>query len=212
MPLQTLVLIGDSILDNGPYTRPGPDSTAHLQEQLPQWLVRRLAQDGAIMSDIQTQLRDLNDRPSVAVLSIGGNDALRHLSLLDRATSGSADVLQELLVIVDDFGSEYESVARSVAGHAERTVLCTIYNVQLQPARYAELARVPIALLNDRIIQTAGRLGVDVLELRSVCTDPEDFVQQIEPSARGALKIASAIATLVTGGALLTSGRLFTQR
>jgi hypothetical protein len=42
------------------------------------------------------------------------------------------------------------------------------------------------SVLNDPIIRTAARLRLEVLELRSVCTDSEDIVLQVEPSARGA--------------------------
>jgi hypothetical protein len=80
--------------------------------------------------------------------------------------------------------------------------------VQLEPRPYAELARVPLALLNDRIVRTASRLGLDVLELRSICTDPADFVKQIEPSPQGAEKIANAIAGLVNGDGRLTAARV----
>lgn len=209
MALQTLVLFGDSILDNAPYTQPKPDTTTHLQRWLPEWSVQRLAQDGARMNDVGFQLRKLRIRPATAVLSIGGNDAAEHIGVLDRRASSSADVLEELLAIADAFAERYETVARSVAERAERTILCTIYEVQLEPARYARLARVPLALLNDRIVQIAARLGVDVLELRRVCTDPGDFVLQIEPSAQGAEKIARALAALLQPGATLNSARVF---
>jgi hypothetical protein len=45
MATQTLVLLGDSILDNNPYTRPRPDTTAHLQRLLPDWSVQRCAME-----------------------------------------------------------------------------------------------------------------------------------------------------------------------
>jgi hypothetical protein len=80
--------------------------------------------------------------------------------------------------------------------------------VQLEPAPYAKLARVPLAVLNDRIMRIAARLGLDVLDLRSICTEPSDFVLQIEPSAKGAAKIARAIAGLVDDKTL-TWGRLY---
>jgi lysophospholipase L1-like esterase len=209
MNARTLVLLGDSILDNAPYTTPERDTTAHLQNLLPAWTVVRLAQDGATMSDMRSQLRELPNRPLTAVLSIGGNDAIEHISVLDTRASNSADVLEELLAIADNFGSRYEAVARSVAEHADRLVLCTIYEVQLQPARYAQLARVPLALLNDRIIRTASRLGLEVLELRSVCTETSDFVLQIEPSAQGAAKIARAITAIMADSVRLKSARVF---
>lgn len=68
---------------------------------------------------------------------------------------------------------------------------------------------MPLALLNETIIRTGARLGLDVLELRSVCTEPSDFVMQIEPSPQGAAKIAKAIAALLLDPTLLNVGRVF---
>lgn len=208
---RTLALLGDSILDNEPYATPEPDTTAHLTELLPDWSVSRVAQDGAVMSSIAYQLREIRGKPDVAVLSVGGNDAIEHLGLLDMRATGSSEVIGRLLEVADDFARRYETVARSVAGRAARTILCTIYEVPLEPARFADLARVPLALLNDRIIRIAAASGLDVLELRSVCTEPSDFVLQIEPSGRGAAKIASAIAQAVDTEGLSGVARLFAQ-
>lgn len=208
---QTVVLLGDSILDNAPYTRPEPDTMAHLAMLLPEWSVLRAARDGARMRDVDSQLRQLGARPAVGVLSIGGNDATAHLGLLERRATSAAEILEELLEIADDFASHYERVVRAVQRRFERTVVCTIYEVQLEPPVLARLAKVPLAVLNDRIVRIAASLGVEVLELRSVCTTPDDFVLQIEPSARGAAKIARAIAALVTGETPLVTGRVFAQ-
>jgi lysophospholipase L1-like esterase len=205
-----VVLFGDSILDNAPYTRPEPDTTAHLRRLLaPQGSVTCLARDGAVMSDLRYQLSELERRPSHAVLSIGGNDATRHIGILERRATSAGDLLGELLGIADEFGRRYEAVAAAVAERADRTILCTIYEVPLEPPVFARLARVPLALLNDRIVRAAARLGLDVLELRTVCTEPNDFVMQIEPSPRGAAKIARAIASVLQRDASLRSGRVF---
>ncbi|HYC31876.1 MAG TPA: SGNH/GDSL hydrolase family protein [Gemmatimonadales bacterium] len=207
---RTVALLGDSILDNAPYTRPEPDTTAVLRERLAAgWTVVRLARDGATMSDMRFQLAELDGSPDHAVVSIGGNDATGHIGLLDRRATHAAEVLEELLGIADEFQRRYEATVAAVAERARHTVLCTIYEVPLEPPAVARLARVPLAVLNDRIVRTAARLGVDVLELRSVCTDPADFVRQIEPSPRGAGKIARAIADLLQDGGRLRSGRVF---
>lgn len=206
--MQSLCLLGDSILDNAPYTRPAPDTTAHLQQLLTGWSVERRARDGARMSGVEAQLRGLTARPTVAVLSIGGNDAVEHVGLLERRGTTAAQLLDELIRIADDFETEYEPVARAVRERAERTVLCTIYEVQLEPASYARLAKAPLGVLNDRIVRVASRLSVEVLDLRSVCTDKSDFVLQIEPSAEGAQKIARAIANVAIGEGL-SSSRVF---
>jgi lysophospholipase L1-like esterase len=160
------------------------------------------------MGDIRSQLTRLAP-DSTVILSVGGNDAAAHIGLLDQRGTNSGEVFGQLLQIADDFERQYEAAARSVASHAKRTVLCTIYEVQLEPPVFAKLARVPLAVLNDRIIRTGSRLGLDVLELRTVCTEPDDFTLQIEPSAQGAEKIARAIARLVDGEPGLRSSRVF---
>ncbi|MCI0407259.1 MAG: hypothetical protein L0191_01635 [Acidobacteria bacterium] len=81
--------------------------------------------------------------------------------------------------------------------------------MRLEPPPYARHAHVALALLNDQIVRTSARLGVDVLDLRSVCTEPGDFVQQIEPSPQGAAKIARAIGAVLEGGRSLGSARVF---
>lgn len=207
-----LVLLGDSILDNLPYTAPAPDTATHLRDVLGGWSVELLARDGATMADVPGQLRSLEGRPDVAVLSIGGNDALAHVGLLERRGTTSVAVFDELLSIADDFERRYEEVARAVAERAESVVLCTIYEVRLEPVEFARAARVPLAVLNDRIIRIGARLGADVLELRSVCTKDADFVQQIEPSATGAEKIARAIARVLGGAPGLAAARVLTLR
>lgn len=210
MASNTVVLLGDSILDNGPYTRPEPDTTAHLQRLLGRaWQVERLAQDGATIADVQLQARSLTHTPAFAVLSIGGNDATEHIGLLERSASSAAEVLAELASITDDFGARYQALIEGLTRRVSRLVLCTIYEPPLFDPVSARLARVPLSLLNDRIVRTGARLGLDVLDLRTVCTEERDFVKQIEPSAAGAEKIARAIANLVLGRPELGAVRVF---
>lgn len=209
MTNKILALFGDSILDNAPYTASHPDTTSHLQHMLGDaWTVRRYARDGAVMRDIPRQLSESKERPAVAVLSVGGNDLTAHLGILEQRVSNSGAVFDQLDKIVEAFEREYVRVAEQVRDKAQRTILCTIYEVQLEPAVLARRARIPLAAINDRILRAAARLGVEVLELRFVCTEARDFVQQIEPSARGAEKIAHAIAGVVRGDANLASTRI----
>jgi lysophospholipase L1-like esterase len=207
MANRTVLLLGDSILDNEVYTGGAPDTAAHLRSTLGAgWSVELLARDGATMEDMPSQLRRIPSRDATAVVSIGGNDLTQHIGLLARSSTTAEAVLGELLQVADRFSATYDEVARSVAASAGRTILCTIYEVRLEPAPYAELARVPLGILNDRIMRIAARLGLEVLELRDVCTSPSDFVMQIEPSARGARKIAKAIARVLCSDPVVRTG------
>lgn len=206
---RTLVLLGDSILDNASYTHPAPDTAHHLREHLgASWRVELLARDGACIGDVRFQLAELPGRVDCTILSIGGNDAAQHIDLLERRVSSAAEVFDALVSIGDRFAAEYRELAVRILPTAQRLILCTIYEPPLHDPVAARLARAPLAVLNDQIIQVASRLHLEVLDLRSICIEERDFVREIEPSATGAKKIATAIATVVQGGAAPTSARV----
>ena len=207
--MPTLALIGDSILDNRAYTKPSPDTATRLRESLgSDWTVELLAQDGATIADIRFQLSSLASKSDCAVLSVGGNDAVEHIGLLSRPAQSAAEVLAALNDIAGPFAKEYEQLLTDLRPKVERLIVCTIYEPALSNPTAARLATVPLAILNDRILRAALRGKADVIDLRSVCTSPTDFVLEIEPSAEGAAKIAQAIHRAVLSHAP-TSGRIF---
>jgi hypothetical protein len=212
MPANTLALLGDSILDNQPYVEPAPDTAAHLRGLLgASWSVELLARDGATMADLPYQLRHLPRPTTCAVLSIGGNDALEHISLLGQSVSRAADILGPLADIGSAFRERYEPLVTQIRGQVERLIVCTIYEPPLIDQFTARMATVPLAILNDQIIRTAAEQRLDVLELRSVCTDPADFVQDIEPSPEGARKIARSLAAAILAPRDAPFGRIFAE-
>jgi len=180
-----LALFGDSILDNAAYTHPEPDTTAHLERQLgADWTVQRLALDGAMMHNVGEQLSALRDRPDVAVLSVGGNDAIEHIDILEQPAVTSGTVLEDLEKIGASFHTAYERVARAVAQRAARTIVCTIYEVQLEPPVFAKRVRVPLAVINDRILRVAAKLGLDTLELRRSARNQRILFSRSSPRPR----------------------------
>ena len=72
-----VVLLGDSIFDNGAYVRTGdPDVVGQLRTILPGgWRATLNAFDGAGMPDIGGQIARLPLDASHLVVSVGGNDA-----------------------------------------------------------------------------------------------------------------------------------------
>jgi GDSL-like Lipase/Acylhydrolase family len=206
----TLVLLGDSILDNKRYTRGKPDTAEHLRELLKQeWTVVLRARDGDTIGDVPGQLATLPSATTCAVLSVGGNDAISHIGLLDQSASHATDILMPLVEIARTFRERYDSVLTEVLRRVDRLILCTIYQPPLSDEYTAQLATIPLSVLNDQILRAAGERRIDVLELRSVCTSHNDFVQQIEPSAVGARKIAVAIPTAVIAPANARVSRFF---
>lgn len=198
--MQRLALLGDSILDNSPYTAPEPDTTECLQRALGQaWIVDLLARDGSTMADLRFQVGHLAPGTSVGVLSIGGNDATEHIGILEERASSTAEVLDRLASITADFQGKYRRVLADLKPRVDRLIACTIYEPPLTGPVTARLAKVPLNLLNDQIVREALRAQVEVLDLRTVCTEDSDFVKEIEPSSAGARKIARAIEQIVAG-------------
>jgi hypothetical protein len=190
-----VVLLGDSIFDNGSYTRGEPDVVTHLTSLLPaSWRATLRAVDGATTSDLAAQLRRVPADSSHLVVAIGGNDALQNADVLSMRVTSSAEALRLFAERVERFEQSYQHAIRTVLDTGLKTCVCTVYNGALEPER-ATAARLGLALFNDAILRTAIELRLDVIELRSVCTAPEDYANPIEPSGRGGRNIALAIAS-----------------
>lgn len=194
-----LALLGDGILANGAHTGREPDSASLIRQLLPAWTVTLLAAEGSAMATIASQLKQLPADVDLVVLSVGGNDAVMHVDLLERPTKSSGETLDALVAMADEFGSDYDRVAKSVHDRSPRLVVCTMYEPPLVGLNTASRARVLLTLLNDHILRSAYRWGLDVLDLRAICTSPQDFRLQIAPSAAGAGKIGRAIAGIASG-------------
>ncbi|HVG46176.1 MAG TPA: SGNH/GDSL hydrolase family protein [Longimicrobium sp.] len=192
-----VVLLGDSILDNGAYTGGGPHVAAQLQAALPPgWRSVLAAVDGATTADVPRQMRDVPEDAAVLVLSAGGNDLLMHSDILDQPATGSAQVLDRLARLADDFEVDYRAMLRHVLAPGIPTALCTVYNGNLPPPQ-GRLAATAMAVFDDRILRVALEKGLPAIELRAVCARPEDYANPIEPSSIGGEKIARAIVRLV---------------
>ena len=76
--MKHVVLLGDSVFDNGAYVGIAPDVRKQLQTNLPgASKATLLARDGATVSEIRTPLMRIPSDATHLVISAGGNDALR---------------------------------------------------------------------------------------------------------------------------------------
>src|ERR1700761_5028124 len=92
-----VVLLGDSIFDNAAYVPDEPAVPEQLEQRLPKgWRVTLLAKDGAIARDVSNQLARLPDDASHLVVSVGGNDALEYVGILEETTLNAAEGFQQL--------------------------------------------------------------------------------------------------------------------
>lgn len=189
-----VVLLGDSIFDNAAYVEGGPDVTAHLAGMLPEaWRVTLAAVDGSVASDVHRQLSDIPEDATHLMVSAGGNDALGHLSILDRPVSSSAETLAELAAIAERFEERYGGMLEAVLRRNLPVTLCTVYYPSFPDEVTQRLAVTALSVFNDVILRHAFAAGLPVIDLRLVCDDPGDYANPIEPSVQGGRKIAATI-------------------
>jgi hypothetical protein len=192
-----VVLLGDSIFDNAAYTSGAPDVITHLRRLLRAgWQATLCAVDGATTLGLAAQLARVPVDASHLVIAIGGNDALQNSDLLSLRVTSSTQALAIFADRIATFERAYRTAIAGAMKLDRHTAICTVYNGALEPER-ATVARVGLALFNDVILRTAIDLRLDALELRSICTEPSDYANPIEPSAQGGLKIARAISRLL---------------
>jgi len=193
-----LVLIGDSILDNAAYTLGGPDVVSQVRELLPpRWEATLLAVDGSTTDHVTSQLGRLPKDATHLVLSVGGNNALMHLGILESPVLTVAKSIEVLADMAADFEARYRSVIAACLDTGLRLAVCTVYNGCFDDQSFQRIASTTLTVFNDAIIRVAIENSFPVIDLRFVCSKAEDYANPIEPSSVGGAKIARVIVRLV---------------
>lgn len=188
-----VTLLGDSIFDNRTYTGGEPDVLSHLKAELGSgWKATLLAVDGSTCADLPEQLAEVPDDATDLVVSIGGNDALMNADLLNLPVSSTREALLLFASRAGRFEADYRAAITAALSLGLPLACCTIYNGNLGE-RDAVSGRVALMLFNDAIVRVAFEQNLKVIDLRLVCTEPEDYANPIEPSGQGGRKIARAI-------------------
>ena len=191
-------LLGDSIIDNKVYVGEGELSvTEHLQHNSSSNFTM-IAVDGDTTEDVlDNQLDNLKEPVSHIVLSIGGNDLLQNLHLLQDETSGMKFALEKSSELIGEIQENYTKILEHLSQYDAQVLLCTVYEGDLKSdvllAEYDKAGKAMLKMHNDTVYYLASKFDVDVLELRNIFTNKEDYANPIEPSHIGGEKLAKAI-------------------
>jgi hypothetical protein len=195
-----IVLLGDSVFDNGAYVAGGPEVLVQLREIVPQgWQASLNARDGAGVRDVQAQLDRIPNDATHLVVSAGGNDALGEAAFLEERAGSVAEVMAKLADVREQFGALYHSMLDRVLNRKLPTAVCTIYDPRFPDAHLRRIATAALTVFNDVIAREAFARHVVVVDLRVVCANDEDFANPIEPSVQGGEKIARAVVEFARG-------------
>ena len=200
--MKHVVLLGDSIFDNAAYVGGGPDVVCQLRAALPSdWRATLNALDGAVIADVGAQLQRRPAEASHLVVSVGGNDALLAVGVLDERARSVGEALDKLSYVRERFWRDYGALLDAVAATGLPAAVCTIYEARFPEPDRRRVAATVLTLLNDCITREAFRRNFSLIDLRLICDSDDDFANPIEPSVRGGAKIAAAMARFVTGPA-----------
>lgn len=195
-----VVLLGDSILDNGAYVGRDPAVVDQVRAELPAgWQATLLAVDGSVTRDVARQLGRLPADASHLIVSVGGNDALEASHLLLAPARPAAALFADLADVRDRFAREYAAMLDAVLAHRRPTTVCTVYDGNAPDPRQQRMRAAGLTAFNDVILREAVRRRLPVLDLRVLFADPTDYANPIEPSAAGGRKIARLVREAVTG-------------
>jgi hypothetical protein len=194
-----LILLGDSVLDNGAYTEGGPSVIAQVKERLPVgWQSSLSAVDGSTTEDIPAQLAALPSDATHLLLSVGGNNAILRAEVLETPVASSGEALLLLAEAAAEFEASYRQTVEACLMFKLPLVLCTVYHGNFPEPSYQRRAATALAVFNDAIVRVAIEKQLKVIDLRLICNTSADYANPIEPSVVGGAKIAQAIVRAVT--------------
>lgn len=196
------MLAGDSVFDNKAYVARRQSVPELLQRQLsPENVVSLLAVDGDVAADVAKQLASVPSGATHVLLSVGGNDALGCLALMEEKCSTVFEAVNKLWVAQNLFSDDYQKATGQLTQLGLPCAICTIYD---GVPNLPEGLKTALSLFNDVIVREALKYGFKVLDLRELFSQDEDFseVSPIEPSATGGAKLAIAIGEWVNSTSL----------
>lgn len=193
-----LILVGDSIFDNRAYTKGEPDVVSHLNDILPTgWQATLRAVDGSTTTSLSSQLTGIPGDATHLIVSIGGNDALGSTYLLTQPVNSIYEAIEAFYERIHHFELDYRRALIRLLELNLPATLCTIYNGNFSDPRGARWKQTALMMFNDVILRQAIENRLPVIDLRTVCTEENDYANEIEPSGQGGYKIATAIAHAV---------------
>jgi hypothetical protein len=195
-----IALIGDSIFDNAAYTNGGPDTVTHLRRRMGDTgQATLLAMDGATTHMVPTQVDRLPKHVTHIAVSVGGNDLLPVMSVLDESFDSPVEILVELDRFAQTFEQDYRNALAAVASHGLPSVVCLPYNGWFPEEPTKTALRAALRMFADVMQGVATDHGLPVIDLRGVCTEAEDYWNPIEPNAQGGEKVAEVVWGWVRG-------------
>ena len=184
--VNTIVLLGDSILKNNSYVTKGVDEILNDSTECK---VVSLAQDKTTIGHTYKQIEEipdnLNDSSTVLVLSAGGND------IIEDYINGPYDADEGRTHLTRIFNS-YKLLIKALRAKMDKTRIYLLDIYYPTNNQYKEFYPL-IEGWNEMQSEYASKTKHRVVKISESLTKPQDFAFDIEPSDKGGKKIVEAI-------------------
>jgi len=189
----TIVLLGDSILQNSSYVSRGK-AIEDIINKKTNMACHCYAVNNAKTYEIQNQVTsiplELNNSHTTIFLSAGGND------ILDKYVERSDPNLNDLDYLNTIFGA-YKNLVKTIKTRMDNAKLVLLDVYYPKSAKYLPYKNI-ISTWNHKIYDYASKNNMEVLRVSTILTKSEDFTLEIEPSEKGGEKIGGSIAGFYT--------------
>jgi len=179
----TIILLGDSILNNSNYVSEGKSVYDVLKTKTNN--VYNFSKDGATINDLYSQLDkvplDFNKSETYIFISAGGNDILNKRKQLSAT---------EIKTLFDSYMNFIKALRVKLG-----SVKINLLNLYLPSNPRYQSYESSIETWNQLMDDYSNKIGemYNVIDLHSLLKSNEDFVYDIEPSESASVKIANAI-------------------
>ena len=176
-----IILIGDSILENSNYVEKYFSVESSIKKTHPN--VINLAQDNAIIEEIPTQIKILQqkkiNKDDIVFISVGGNNILNSYRFRKKKNKK----------FLNSIFQKYTKTILNIKNYIpNKLVLLNIYS----PPNVKEFHNL-IKIWNKKQQKFASTNNFKVLDINKLMTNKKYFVKNIEPSNDGGRIIANAI-------------------
>lgn len=184
----TIVLLGDSILQNSSYVPPGK-AIEDIISRKSNGSCHCFAKNNAKTYEIQNQVTsiplDLNNSHTTIFLSAGGND------ILDKYVERNDPNLNDLDYLNTIFGA-YKNLVKAIKTKMNQANLVLLDVYYPKSTKYLPYTNI-ITTWNHKIYNYAKENNLSVLRISTILTKTDDFILEIEPSETGGEKIGQNI-------------------
>ena len=195
---KNIILLGDSILNNSNYVKPGftVNDFLHMQNEQNQperhYNFYNYAKDESTINDIYTQLShvdiELNSPSTILFLSVGGNNILKIIPTLDNNNNNNKNINNEIILLFHS----YEKLITAIKTRMPQ-IQIKMFNIYLPPdmSQYHSI----ILKWNNSLKNKYGHYSI--IDLTKIMNDQKDFISGIEPSKQGGEKISNKLISYI---------------